>query len=526
LPNGLSVALIVLLAANYFGTFGDLDYTWQIRTGEIIVRTGDLQPSDHFTYTIAGKKLPDFEWLYDASLWLLWDHLGYGGLKLLKSLLVASTLLLVAWRLRVAGIQWRGIAFAMTIAVATLAPAWNLRPLYCSTIGLLVVSGWLHDHCVGRKPLPWWLPAVMLLWANTHPMVLMGQALLVGAIVWEWLNSWCKLNRPLDRPALRRLTAVAGLGLLATLVSPAPLERLLYPFRPEVSEPIQRVFVEMRPLYTTVTKQPYTSGFIYVVAAMAAVTVTVRFRQYRAWEIMLLSALTLLANIAARAAQDWLLIMLALTLPHAVELLRQQALRDRKRLWVRWALRLDSGWKRAWISPLLRFQWQWPTLAAALLAVLSLIPASARAMPRQDDDEWPRAALDFLEARGFGGNFFGPPEYGAYVTWRLGDRARCYADTRGFYFPAVVLEDSHYLPQLGPDWRQRMDRVLDEYRTDYFILETKGARGELWRSLQSSVGGDAIYQDEQTVVLTSDTVRRGMQSREVAVVPKSQLHRR
>src|SRR5205823_6773714 len=144
-PNGFSLAVIVLMAANYFSTFGDLDYTWQIRTGEIIVRTGDLQPADHFSYTIAGQELPDFEWLYEVVLWLVWDHFGYGGLKLLKTLLVGATLLLVAWRLRAAGVRWHGIAFALAVAVAVLTPAWNLRPLYCTTLGLLAVSGWLHD---------------------------------------------------------------------------------------------------------------------------------------------------------------------------------------------------------------------------------------------------------------------------------------------------------------------------------------------------------------------------------------------
>src|SRR5437868_711388 len=92
LPNGFSLAVIVLLAANYFSAFGALDYTWQIRTGEIIVRTGDLQPADHFTYTIGGQPIPDFEWFWEAVLWVIWDNFGYGGLKLLKTLLVAATL--------------------------------------------------------------------------------------------------------------------------------------------------------------------------------------------------------------------------------------------------------------------------------------------------------------------------------------------------------------------------------------------------------------------------------------------------
>jgi hypothetical protein len=510
LPNGFSLAVIVLLAANYFSTFGDLDYTWQVRTGEIIVRTGDWQPADHFSYTMHGSPLPDFEWLYEIILFMMWDHFGYGGLKLLKTLLVASTLLLVVWRLRVAELRWHGIALALTLAVAVLTPAWNLRPLYCTTIGLLLLSGWLHDHCTGRRQLPWLLVLVMLLWANLHPAVIMGQALLLGAIGWEWLNRRLKINPPLDTAALKRLTLVGGLGLLATLCSPDPLLRLRYPFQPNLTHPIQRVFVEMQPLYTTITKAPYTSGLIYVFAALVLLSIVLRFRHYRSWEIMMLAALALLANTAARAAQDWLLVMLALGLPHLVILFRQAVQTDRRRVWVRWLLRVDSLWRRAWDSPLLRVQRAWPLAAAALLAVVSLVPAVSRGMPRQDDREWPAGAVNYLEQKGVHGNFFGPPDYGAYVTWRLGDQARCYSDTRGFFFPPVFLEDSHYVPQLGPQWRERLDRVLNEYATDYFVLETTGPRGELWRWLQPHVGNEVIYLDEHTVVLSAAVVRQGM----------------
>src|SRR5262249_400525 len=88
-PNAFAVLVIVLLAGNYFSPFADLDYTWQIRTGELIVQTGNLRPHDTFSYTIAGEHVPDFEWLYEVALWWLWTTFGYGGLKLLKTVLVA-----------------------------------------------------------------------------------------------------------------------------------------------------------------------------------------------------------------------------------------------------------------------------------------------------------------------------------------------------------------------------------------------------------------------------------------------------
>src|SRR4051812_48901487 len=104
LPNATSLFLLGLLAWNYYVPFADLDYTWQIRTGGEIAATGDPRPVDSFTYTIAGTRPPDFEWLYEVVLWGLWSVFGYGGLKLLKTLLVAAPLVVLAWHLRRQGV--------------------------------------------------------------------------------------------------------------------------------------------------------------------------------------------------------------------------------------------------------------------------------------------------------------------------------------------------------------------------------------------------------------------------------------
>jgi hypothetical protein len=252
---------------------------------------------------------------------------------------------------------------------------------------------------------------------------------------------------------------------------------------------------------------------------LVGISVVLRFRQYRGWELMLLMGLGWIANTAARAAQDWLLVMLALGMPHLVAMLRQAALTGRRRRWVALALQCDCAWKRAWNSPLLRMQRAWPLAAASLLLGVSLIPAIAKKMPLQDADEWPTGAAMYLEEHGIRGNFFAPPDYGAYLTWRLGDGARCYADTRGFFIWPMLIEDSHYVPQLGPNWRLRLDRVLNDFATDYFVLETTGPRGALWRRLQPLLASDVIYLDQQTVVLRADDVRRAMLVLDVAAHP-------
>jgi hypothetical protein len=512
-PNLFSAFLIVLLGVAYVPPFLDMDYGLLVRLGERIVRTGQLRPPESFSYTIAGADVPDFEWLFELIVWGLWSAFGYGGLKLLKVLLAGATLLLLALRLRREGLRWHGVGLTVMVATLFLAGGWNLRPLFCTSIGLLLVSGWLHDHCTGRRPLTWWLPVVMLLWANLHPGVITGQGLLAGAVAWEWLNRRVRLNTPLGPEACRRLTVIGSLGLAATFVAPAPVERLLTPFRPELRHPIQRVIIEMKPLWEAALVPPYECVAVYLLAAVFGLTVVLRFHQYRLWEVALLAGLGLLANMAIRSVQDWVLILLALGVPHLAALMGQWAREGRRRWWGVPLLKFDRSCRRLFRSPALTFQWQWPALALGVLAVVSLTPPLSRHVPIQESDSYPIRAVDWIEAHGLPAGrpwrIFGRPDFGAYLVWRLGDRVRCYADTRSFCYPPEVFADSYYVPMQGDDWRGRLEKVLD-HDTDFVLLEKSGSHGSLWRALAPHVHPLYGEPDDEWVLLTADEVRRGL----------------
>jgi hypothetical protein len=348
--------------------------------------------------------------------------------------------------------------------------------------------------------------------------------LVAGAIAWEWLNRRLGWNRPLDPAACRRLTLVGGAALLASLVGPCPLDRLRYPFRPELTHPIMRVFAEMQPLHHFVLRPPYTTNLAYTVAFCALLTVAIRFRHYRLWEVGLLAGLAFLGNFAYRSVPDWIMVTLALAVPHLAVLRRELArwLAARKQERSRSVavaaasafLRAERVWARVLDNRMLRFQWFWLAAGLGVLALVSLFPPLGRRVPDRQRAEVPTRAVDWMAGQGLAGRFFAPADYGSYLCWRLGDRARSYVDTRGFFFPPQLLEDCHYLPQLAADWQQRLDRVFD-YGTDYFFLETTGPRGEFWRRLQPVVG-DPLYLDDQCVLLTAAQVRDGIARMEKA----------
>jgi hypothetical protein len=517
-PSAVSLLVIALIASNYFSPFADLDFTWQIRTGEEVVRTGNLRPRDAFSYTIAGREVPEFEGLYGVGLWAVWNAFGMGGLKLLRVLCVGGPILIVGLRLHREGVRWRGVALALLILILVESQAWNLRPLYLSTMGLLLVSGWLHDHCTRRRPLPLWLPLLMLVWANLHPGVIMGQGLLVGAIGWEWLNQRLRLNAPLDRAALWRLTWIGGLGVTATFVSPDPLGRMLYPFSPESHHPILQSIPEMRPLSAFLFEPPYTICLVYIVAALTLWTIIRRFRQYRLWEIALLAALALLGTRAFRGVLDWLPVMLTLAVPHLERMLATAVRKHREPL-MQWVLHCDNSVKRLLRSPLFRWNWAWPSAALAALATLSIIPPVSREMPMRNNSAWPVGAADWIEAHGVEGRIFAAPDDGAYLMWRR-PSIKCYADTRYLFFPPQLIEDCQYLPQLAPGWPERLRRV-ESFGTDYYLLKTSGPHGNLWEAIRAHVS-DPLYCDKSVVLLRAEQVAAALniyKSEQAAVRP-------
>jgi hypothetical protein len=507
-PNMVSAGVIALIAAVFLGPFGDLDYSWQILAGKQIVDNGRLMIVDESSYTIAGQTLPDFEWLWDVALYCIWQCSGYSGLKLLKLTCAFGPLLIVGRQLRQRGIGWAGILLAQLVAVLVLAPNWNLRPLCCTTVGLLLVSGYLHDHCVGRRQLTWRLPVVMFLWANCHPGVIAGQALLIGAVAWEWLNRVVRLNIPLDRAALRRLTWFGGLSLLATFISPAPIERLLYPFRTRLDDPIWRVFVEMQPAYQFITRPPFTMILAYVLFALVAVALAMRIRHCRLWEIALLVCTCGMANMAVRALPDWLLLTLAIGVPHLKELCSDESFR---------VFRVFSGqtsclrpaldkWRELAHSPAWTWQWTWPAAAVATLIGLVSIPPISQQLMAVNLRDNPVAAVEWMQANNIHGRIFGPPDYGSYLGWHMGNQAKCYVDTRGFYFPPQLIADAQLLPALTDDWQSRLDRVLAA-GTDYFLLESTGPRAGLWQAIEPHV--EPLYRDGQSVLLAARQIREG-----------------
>ncbi len=164
----------------------DADIGWQIRTGELILKTHALPRTDPFSSTMQGQPWFAWEWLYDVLLAVLHQAAGLNGVVWLCALVVAGVFAFLLSEL-----MRRGTGLLLAIFLMLLAEAASTIHLYArphiaswvfSLLWFVVLERWEGWDSAERGRLPrwifWFFPLSMLLWVNLHGGWLLGMALL------------------------------------------------------------------------------------------------------------------------------------------------------------------------------------------------------------------------------------------------------------------------------------------------------------------------------------------------------------
>ena len=184
-PKWLLPALLAITALVLVGSFStelwDPDAWWHLATGRYIVEQHRLPDPDPFAYTTAKAPPADaaeattrrfnltHEWLAQAVWYLIAASGGLGAVVLWKALLLTALCALVAhvaWRLT--GSWLWGISAALAAATLLIEFAHDRPSIVSYVFAALFIAVW-ED----RRRL-WWLPAIMLIWANSHGGFFLG----------------------------------------------------------------------------------------------------------------------------------------------------------------------------------------------------------------------------------------------------------------------------------------------------------------------------------------------------------------
>ncbi len=462
--RGMYVALGVLVFLATLTPASDTDLWWHLAAGREMLARGSFLTSDPFTLSAAGRPWIDLHWLFQLSVYGIYQWFGLTGLVVAKALLVtagALVLLAVVERGTTAAAVARPLfVLAMGAAMFFARHLVLVRPVVFTLVFLALFVWLLEGFARGDNPRRlWWLPVLQVIWVNSQGLFALGPAVIlcyaVGGALGQRLGT-----RELPERGARRLFAVTALCLAVCLLTPYGVAGLLLPIKlllrlaPSDSNVFSANIAENVPPWVLQRSAPGLMAPFHWALGLVGASFIVARRQVLIGRTLLVLAFAGLALLANRNVLlfFWLATPIAVlnVAPALARVLDGLAARGRTGA-------VKYGGAAAALTGF-----------AGLLALIGVARAHETAIAQPAPFRVPAAAVQHLPAQppaGRAGRVFTADHYGGYLTWALYPRYLPFIDTRLVLHTGDEYEEFLGLldnPERWDEWqrRQQFDHVL------------------------------------------------------------------
>ena len=313
-----TIALVLLFSASalyeavQLASLSDNNVWLHLRTGLWILQTHSVPHSGLFSQY---PTLPwmDSSWGYDVLLAAAYKIFGLRAIPVLLMLFKVALAVLTFLLAREARASfWAAVglsAIAQYVIPTSQSLPYALSMIFFGMELLLLESS---RRTGSVKPL-YALPALFLLWANLHPLFLLGLLLLILFVISTWIESWPRrsavnwLDREIRPLARQPVLIVSTCSLLAAMVNPYTFHLFAAAYRTLYRAAGFSYFAEMRAMSF---RQP--QNYALMLLIMAAFLALGRRRSLRVFELLALTAATLLGFRIQREA--WMAALLAVAI--------------------------------------------------------------------------------------------------------------------------------------------------------------------------------------------------------------------
>jgi len=444
LAVGRTLALVLLFSASalyesvHLFSLSDSNVWLHLRAGAWILQTHSVPHQGLFSQYPTLSWM-DCSWGYDVLLAAAYKIFGLRAIPLLLMLFKVALATMTFWLARKAKARfWAAVSLSAVaqyvIAISQSLP-YALSMIFFGIELLLLES----SRKTGKvKPL-YALPALFLLWANLHPLFLLGLLLLILFVISTWIESWTRrsavtwLDREIRPLARQPVLTLSACSLLAAMVNPYTIHLFPAAYRSLYSAAGFSYFAEMRAMSF---RQP--QDFALMLLIMGTFLALGRRRSLRVFELLALTAATLLGFRLQREAWMAALIAVAILADAIARMARDGESQEESRDW----------WEHAACAVIVT--------AILVLAVFRLPPQdSLQARVRQT---FPVKACDFIRDHGLPQPLFNEYSWGSFLTWYLPEypvaidsRLELYGDeiTEGYFKAIAGGERLDAYPALG-----------------------------------------------------------------------------
>jgi hypothetical protein len=423
--------------------FVDPDLWWHIKVGQNIVDTHHWPTTDPFSFTVAGDPWIAYEWLGDVLIGSVARLGGLLGLEILLFVMASAVMLaLYAYTALRSGNSKAGFVSSGVLCSLAFA-SFNLRPQMLGYLFLILTLTALERFRQGKQRSVWFLPALFLVWINTHGSWVIGLGVLLvflaSGLVEFRLGSieaqrWSSADRI-------RLEVILLLSLAAIPLTPYGTRLAAYPFTVASSLPLNvGNILEWQPMPFNIL-----GGKLFLALVLAFfVGQMLSPLRLRLWEAILFFGGIVMACLHVR----FLLLFVPFAAPiFAVVLARWLPPYDRKK---------DHPVLNAVL------------MAVAIVAMVRYFPTRA-VLDKIVAQSFPVRAVVYLRQHPVPGSMFNNYGYGGYLVGNLPDQ-RVFIDGRGdLYEDAGVFGEYLELAQLKPAAFQ----VLRVHNIQSCLLDSK-----------------------------------------------------
>ena len=429
--------------------------------------------ADPFSVTMNGAPWYAWEWLYDIVIAGIHHWSGLNGVVFFTALIIAATFALT---LRLS--LQRGADLPVTVVLLALS-------LGASMIHLLArphVLSWLFtviwfqvlDTSEGftgpsRNRRLWWLPVLMLFWANLHGGFVVGFALLGLYLTSSAIHYFRSRDQAVRLTLIRRmqqLGAVSALSLGASLVNPYGYALHVHIYRYLSSRWLMNHIDEfLSPNFHGVAQQ------CFVVILLITIVVLAVGRKPTLSHVLVLLFVAYSGLFASRSLPVSSLLLTLVVAPLLTRAVSEGGTNAKlssslRAFFSRWK---EFGARMGELEFSLRGH-VWP-----VLVVLGGLVAcshggqlgSYRWMEAKfDETRFPVKAVETVSQRGIHDPIFAPDAWGGYLIYRLYPQNKVFVDDRHDFYGEEFLKNYLKSVRLTPEW----EVFLNDKKVNWVLL--------------------------------------------------------
>jgi hypothetical protein len=463
----------------------DEDTWWHLRSGQWMVENRSPITTDPFSYTRGGEtwRYPG-QWI-QIGMYFLYAQFGPGGINLWVSLMVLAIFSFV-WKAAESENLLLKIAILL-LAAASSAIYWAARPYL---IGYLLAAAFfylLQRWYRSTKGSLWVLPALMVLWVNSHGSYLVGFLILAPYLLDALLGWLADRSQGQDskeeRQRFLHVIQVSLLSIGVTLLNPDGLKLWTLPFTTVKRVAEQLFILEWQ---SPDFHQPYMVPFLILLVVSLFAVGTGKKRPGLS-ESLLLAGFAAMGLYAVRNIFFFVIVAPSIIMPSLEGFLYEW----KEKLSLIFNLNFDRQPTRT------QGALNWVLLGVVALAAFVRVYAFLPEVNNREiiEAQFPVAAVNYIHETRPEGQLFNAYNFGGYVIWALPEYP-VFVDGRADLHGDEIILEWYRTVNLAGDWQA----VLDDWDIGVALLEPNLP---LAREL-AEIGWQVGYQDDLAVVLVKD----------------------